>query len=45
MVGVELKERVLALPDGLTVLRLVLPLNISREDLDLGVERIAKVLS
>ncbi|MBU1100032.1 MAG: acetylornithine/succinylornithine family transaminase [Bacteroidetes bacterium] len=57
MVGVELKEkvkpflvellkeRVLALPAGLTVLRLMPPLVISREDLDIGVERIAKVLS
>ena len=57
MVGVELKEKVkpflvellnekvLALPAGLTVLRLMPPLVISKDELDFAAEKIAKVLA
>ena len=57
MVGIELKEKskphivnliehgVLALPAGPTVLRLLPPLTISEEELDIVVEKIEKVLN
>ena len=57
MVGVELKEKVkpfiealilegvIALPSGTTILRLLPPLVISNEDLDIAAEKIAKVLA
>ena len=57
MVGVELKEKVkpfiealieegvITLPAGTTVLRLLPPIVISKEDIDTAVEKIAKVLA
>lgn len=57
MVGLELKEKakpyleallaegVIALPSGSTIIRLLPPFVISKEDLDLAAEKIAKVLA
>ncbi|MEJ2544888.1 MAG: acetylornithine/succinylornithine family transaminase [Calditrichaceae bacterium] len=57
MIGIELKEKVqpyitelqekgvLAIPAGATVLRLLPPLTISKEDLDIVTEKIAEVIS
>ena len=57
MIGIELKEKVqpyitalqekgvLAIPAGATVLRLLPPLTISKEDLDIAIEKIVEILS
>ena len=57
MIGIELKEKVqpyittlqekgvLAIPAGATVLRLLPPLTISKEELDIVIEKIAEILS
>ena len=57
MIGIELKEKVqpyitalqekgvLAIPAGATVLRLLPPLTISKDDLDIVIEKISEVLS